>query len=125
RVSGGLRAGFRKVRHVTPMLSLDSLMEADDLREFDARARRILEVDSIGYVAETKFDGLSVELVYEDGVLVRGSTRGDGDQGEDVTENLRTIRAVPLGLRATGAKHKPAGRIALRGEALVLLSEFE
>ncbi len=66
RVSGGLRAGFRKVRHVTPMLSLDSLMEPDDVREFDARARRILEVDAIGYVAEPKFDGLSVELLYEE-----------------------------------------------------------
>ena len=125
RVSGGLRAGFKKVRHVTPMLSLDSLMDVDEVREFDARARRLLEVDSISYVAETKFDGLSVELVYEDGVLVRGSTRGDGEQGEDVTENLRTIRAVPLRLRAARAKHEPAGRIAVRGEALMLLSEFE
>lgn len=124
RVSGGLRAGFKKVRHVIPMLSLDSLMEVDDVREFDARARRILEVDAIAYVAETKFDGLSVELVYEDGVLVRGSTRGDGEQGEDITENLRTIRAIPLGLRADG-KHKPRGQIAIRGEALMLLAEFE
>jgi DNA ligase (NAD+) len=124
RVSGGLRAGFRKVRHITPMLSLDSLMEPDDLREFDARARRILEVEAIAYVAEPKFDGLSVELVYEDGVLVRGSTRGDGEQGEEITENLRTIRAVPLRLRA-GSKHPPEGRIAVRGEALMPLAEFD
>src|SRR6185503_4381123 len=105
RVAGGLRAAFRKVPHVRPMLSLDSLMEEEEVREFDARVRKGLGLDAglfadqVGYLAEPKFDGLSIELVYENGAFVRGSTRGDGEMGEDVTENLRTIRAIPLRLR--------------------------
>src|SRR5262249_23865664 len=100
RVAGGLREGFKKVRHLRPMLSLDSLMDEADVREFDERVKRGLGLDAddlfanqVKYMAEPKFDGLSIELVYEDGVLVRGSTRGDGEVGEDVTENLRTIRS--------------------------------
>ena len=131
RVGAAPRAGFRKVRHVRPMLSLDSLMEESEVREFDARVRKGLRSDeglfaeAVGYVAEPKFDGLSIELVYEDGVLVRGSTRGDGEMGEDVTENLRTIRAVPLRLSANGPKGGQRGRVAVRGEALMPLAEFE
>jgi DNA ligase (NAD+) len=125
RVSGGLREAFKKVRHVAPMLSLQSLMNEAELREFDARVRKALEVDAIEYVAEHKFDGLSVELVYEDGAFVRGSTRGDGEVGEDVTENLRTIRALPLRLRAAAGRTAPRGTLAVRGEALMRLSEFE
>jgi len=113
------------VKHLHPMLSLDSLMERDEVLEFDERVRRLLEIDATTYVAEPKFDGLSVELVYEDGVFVRGSTRGDGDSGEDITENLRTIRALPLRLEAPKGAPKPAGRIAVRGEALMPLAEFE
>ena len=123
RVSGGLRTAFKKVRHVTPMRSLDSLMTVEEVLEFDERARRLLEVDAVAYVAERKFDGLSVELVYEDGVFVRGSTRGDGEQGEDITENLRTIRALPLRLRE--GPPAPRGPIAVRGEAIMPLAEFE
>jgi DNA ligase (NAD+) len=123
RVGGGLRTAFKKVRHLKPMLSLDSLMEADEVLEFDGRVRKALEVERVTYVGEPKFDGLSVELVYEDGVFVRGSTRGDGENGEDITENLRTIRALPLRLREDGAR--PKGRIAVRGEALMTLPEFE
>jgi len=123
RVGGGLRTAFKKVRHVKPMLSLDSLMERDEVLEFDGRVRKGLEVEAVTYVAEPKFDGLSVELVYEDGVFVRGSTRGDGETGEDITENLRTIRALPLRLDDDGMK--PKGRIAVRGEALMTLPEFE
>jgi DNA ligase (NAD+) len=123
RVGGGLRTAFKKVGHLKPMLSLDSLMEADEVLEFDGRVRKALEVERVTYVAEPKFDGLSVELVYEDGVFVRGSTRGDGENGEDITENLRTIRALPLRLREDGAR--PKGRIAVRGEALMTLPEFE
>jgi DNA ligase (NAD+) len=123
RVGGGLRTAFKKVRHVTPMRSLDSLMDVAEVLEFDERARRLLEVDAIAYVAEPKFDGLSVELVYEDGVFVRGSTRGDGEQGEDITGNLRTVRALPLRLR--DGRPAPRGTIAVRGEALMPLAEFE
>lgn len=78
RVGGGLRAAFQKVRHLKPLLSIDSLMAASEVLEFDGRVRKALEVERVTYLAEPKFDGLSVELVYEDGVFVRGSTRGDG-----------------------------------------------
>jgi DNA ligase (NAD+) len=124
RVGGGLREAFRKVPHVRPLLSLDSLMAEEEVREFDARVRRRLERDDVAYVAEPKFDGLSIELVYENGVLARGSTRGDGEQGEDVTENLRTIRAIPLRLAAAGPRGGDRGVVAIRGEALMLLDEF-
>src|SRR5947208_1830908 len=70
--------------------------------EFDARVQRSLEVDAVDYWVEPKFDGLSIELVYENGVLSRGSTRGNGEVGEDITENLRTIRSIPLRLGGTG-----------------------
>jgi len=125
RVSGPMREAFKKVRHEGLMLSLESLMSADEVREFDARARKALEVEQIAYVAEPKFDGLSVELVYEDGVFVRGSTRGNGELGEDVTENLRTIRAVPLRLSDRGPKAGLSGRVSVRGEALMPLPEFD
>src|SRR5205823_2191980 len=98
RVSGGVREGFHKVPHVAPMGSLDSLMEREELVEFDERVRRALDVERVDYRLEPKFDGLSIELVYEDGVFTRGSTRGNGEIGEDVTANLRTIRAIPLRL---------------------------
>jgi len=129
RVSGGLREGFKKVKHVRSLLSLDSLMDEREVREFDERVRKGLGLgeglfaeEPVLYMAEPKFDGLSIELVYEDGVLVRGSTRGDGEVGEEVTENLRTIRAIPLRLRDEGP---PAlGLVAVRGEVLIPLPAF-
>ena len=129
RVGGGLREGFRKIKHVKPLLSLDSLMAQDEVREFDERVRKGLGLDEglfaedVAYMAEPKFDGLSIELVYEDGVFARGSTRGDGETGEDVTENLRTIRAIPLRLREDGPPAR--GTIAIRGEVLIPLAAFE
>ena len=130
RVAGGLREGFKKVKHVRAMLSLDSLMDEAEVREFDERVKRGLGLEEdglfaseqIAYMAEPKFDGLSIELVYEDGVFTRGSTRGDGEVGEDVTENLRTIRAIPLRLRDDGPPAK--GTIAIRGEVLIPLPAF-
>ncbi len=128
RVSGGVREGFKKAPHVAPMGSLDSLMERDEVTEFDARVRKALDVERVAYRVEPKFDGLSIELVYEGGVFVRGSTRGDGEVGEDVTENLRTIRAIPLrlggGTRDT-KRGATAGTVSVRGEAIMLLAEFE
>ncbi len=124
RVSGELRTAFKKARHASPMLSLDSLMQADEVSEFDARVRKGLEVEVVTYVAEPKFDGLSVELVYEGGVFVRGTTRGNGEMGEDITENLRTIRAVPLRLADAGPGGSPRGTVSVRGEALMPLPEF-
>jgi DNA ligase (NAD+) len=125
RVGGAIRTGFKKAPHVRPMLSLDSLVDAQEVLDFDGRVRKALEVERVDYIAEPKFDGLSIELVYRDGLLVRGSTRGDGEVGEDVTENLRTIRAVPLRLAATAPRSLQKGEIAVRGEALMPLPEFE
>jgi DNA ligase (NAD+) len=131
RVGGALRTAFKKTRHTAAMGSLDSLMDLDEVREFDARVRKALHSDEglfaevPVYLAEHKFDGLSVELVYEDGLFVRGSTRGDGEVGEDVTENLRTIRAIPLRLAEGGPEGGRSGTLAVRGEALMTLSEFE
>jgi DNA ligase (NAD+) len=130
RVAGGLREGFKKLKHVRPLLSLDSLMQESEVREFDERVKKGLGLEADGlfagerieYMAEPKFDGLSIELVYEDGVLTRGSTRGDGEVGEDVTENLRTIRAIPLRLRESGPPAK--GTVAIRGEVLIPLPAF-
>jgi DNA ligase (NAD+) len=125
RTGSGMRTAFKKVTHLAPMLSLESLMDAGEVLEFDTRVRRALGAESVPYHAEPKFDGLSVELVYEDGLFVRGSTRGDGQVGEDVTENLRTIRAIPLRLADAGPRGGARGRVAVRGEALMPLKEFE
>jgi DNA ligase (NAD+) len=120
RVSGGLREGFKKVKHVRPLLSLDSLMSEREVAEFDERVKKGLGLDEglfaeeVAYMAEHKFDGLSIELVYDDGILTRGSTRGDGDVGEDVTENLRTIRAIPLRLREEARPRAAPSRSAAR-----------
>src|SRR5579884_2629141 len=108
RVGGVPLSELKKVTHERPMLSLDSIMKAEDVRAFDARVRRELsrELDrpmdevKIQYTAEPKFDGLSVELVYDEGRFVRGATRGDGVMGEEVTANLRTLRSLPLQLHA-------------------------
>ncbi len=100
RVGGKVQSAFGEVRHLAPMLSLESLMSADEVREFVKRVEKGLEGETIEYMAEPKFDGLSVELVYEAGRFQRGSTRGDGATGENVTENLKTIRSLPLRLYA-------------------------
>ena len=100
RVGGAPESGFAKVRHRVPMLSLDNAMDAEEFAEFCARARRFvgLAADApLAFVAEPKIDGLSINLTYEDGRFVRGATRGDGTEGEDVTANLRTMKSVPRG----------------------------
>lgn len=111
-----------KVSHEKPMLSLDSITDQDDVRAFDTRMKRELETDQIVYTAEPKFDGLSVELVYDQGTFVRGATRGDGMVGEDVTINLRTIRALPLQLNPHSTL--PA-HLVVRGEVYMRLDEFQ
>lgn len=111
-----------KVRHEQAMLSLDSLVEQSDVLAFDQRMKRELGVSSVGYTAEPKFDGLSVELLYERGFFARGATRGDGVTGEDVTVNLKTIRALPLQLMpGTGYPD----RLVVRGEVYMKLDEFQ
>ncbi len=100
RVAGRPLEGFTTVRHAVPMLSMDNTYNADELRAFDERVRKLLEASRYDYVVELKIDGLAVSLRYEHGVLTTGATRGDGEVGDDVTSNIRTIHAVPLRLHA-------------------------
>jgi len=149
RVAGRPIEGFPTVEHLVPMLSLDNAYNEDELRAFDERVRRGLrdaagpkgqgagpkgpalqsepdvgrvlsDPPTVPYVAELKIDGLSIALTYEDGSLRRGATRGDGTRGEDVTANVRTIRAIPLSL-----KHGPVGRVEARGEVYLARASFE
>jgi DNA ligase (NAD+) len=125
RVSGRVAEGFQNVAHAEPMLSLDNAYDEDELRAFDDRVRRGLSEAGttptvVDYVAELKIDGVSIALTYVDGVLARGATRGDGSKGEDVTSNVRTIRAVPLQL-----KTPVPGKIEVRGEVYMPRAAFE
>src|SRR3954465_7009439 len=122
RVAGRAAEGFPTVEHIAPMLSLDNAYNEEELRAFDERVRRGAGKGSepIAYVAELKIDGLSIALTYEDGRLVRGATRGDGVRGEDVTANVRTIRAIPLSLRGA-----PPGRLEIRGEVYLSRPSFQ
>ncbi|MSO63170.1 MAG: NAD-dependent DNA ligase LigA [Acidobacteria bacterium] len=121
RVGGRPAEGFVTVEHAQPMLSLDNAYNEDDLRAFDERVRKGLAIAaSPSYVAELKIDGLSIALTYDRGQLVRGATRGDGTRGEDVTRNVRTVRAVPLSL-----EHGPQARVEIRGEVYLSKKAFE
>jgi DNA ligase (NAD+) len=130
RVGGRPTAGFAQVAHLQPMLSLDNAYDEDDLRAFDERVRKGIGWDEPGrrspgdggpaYVAELKIDGLSMALTYENGKLVRGATRGNGISGDEVTPNVRTVRAIPLSL-----KGGPAARIEIRGEVYLPKKNFE
>jgi len=122
RVGAPPLSELSKVSHEKPMLSLDSIVDQEDVRAFDQRMKRELETEQPVYTAEPKFDGLSVELVYDQGRFVRGATRGDGMIGEDVTVNLRTIRALPLQLHAEA---DPPAHLVLRGEVYMRLDEFQ
>jgi len=116
---------FGKVRHNVPMLSLDNAMSRDEVEEFENRVRRFLNHPGpIEYVAEHKFDGVAVELVYENGVFAAGSTRGDGTTGEDVTANLKTIRSIPLRLRDPGGRTAIPPRLEIRAEVLLSKKAF-
>ncbi|MCY8514689.1 NAD-dependent DNA ligase LigA [Bacillus atrophaeus] len=117
RVGGAVIDAFQKVRHGTPMLSLGNAFNAEDLRDFDRRVRQAVG-DDVAYNVELKIDGLAVSLRYEDGYFVRGATRGDGTTGEDITENLKTIRNIPL-------KMKRNLSIEVRGEAYMPKRSFE
>lgn len=114
---------FDKVRHAEPMLSLDNAFSYEDLVDFDGRVKRLLKAEGdIEYTVEPKYDGLAIELTYRDGLLYKASTRGDGYEGEDVTQNVRTIKAVPL--RIEGVKTIPEV-IDVRGEVYMDIEEFE
>lgn len=118
RVGAAPLEEFATVRHRTPMMSLANAFGRDDLEAFDARVRKALGVESVEYVAELKIDGVAISLSYQEGRFVRGATRGDGEQGEDVTQNLRTIQSVPLRLR------RPV-TIDVRGEVFMSRADFE
>ena len=127
RVGGAPRAGFKEVRHSVPMVSLDNAFSFEALGEFDRRVRELTGREKIDYIAEHKFDGLSLSLLYEKGALVRGVTRGDGITGEDVTPNVKTIRSIPLTidpglLKKAGMQH---GTFEVRGEVIMTRKAFE
>ncbi|HJP92603.1 MAG TPA: NAD-dependent DNA ligase LigA [Pyrinomonadaceae bacterium] len=123
RVGGRPAEGFPEVVHARPMLSLDNSYNIDELRAFDERCQRLAEGRRLEYVAELKIDGLSLSLQYEDGFLVRGVTRGDGRIGEEVTQNARTIRSVPLRLKER--KKRIDSAIEVRGEVFIPRDVFE
>jgi DNA ligase (NAD+) len=112
RIGGAPAEGFAEVRHKPPMLSLDNASAEDEVREWDERVRKGLGADGVAYVCEAKIDGVAIALEYDDGILARGSTRGDGFTGDDITANLKTIHDVPLRL-----SEPPPGRLEVRGEA--------
>ncbi len=123
RVGGQPTKEFGAVVHDPPMLSLANTYSEEEIRDFDRRVRELLEVgDEPAYVAELKFDGVAIALTYRDGVLVRGATRGDGTQGDDITNNLRTVRSLPLQVRA---REKGLLDFEVRGEAFMHRKDFD
>ena len=120
RVGSAPLAGFSEVRHVVPMLSLANAFGDDEVLDFDRRCRKLIETSRIQYVAEPKLDGLAVSLTYEDGQLVQAATRGDGVRGEDVTQNIRGIRSIPLRLRGNDWP----SLLEVRGEVYMPLEGF-
>ena len=126
RVGGPPRDGFQTVKHARPMLSLDNAFSNDALLEWDRRVREGSGHEKIEYIAEHKFDGLSISLQYEAGMLVRGVTRGDGSTGEDVTPNVKTIRSIPLRIDAALLKKsKMPADFEIRGEVMMTRKAFE
>ena len=121
RVGGAALKEFDSVEHVVPMLSLNNAFEDAELIAFDRRCREGLEVKQVNYAGELKFDGLAISLRYENGSLVRAATRGDGASGEDVTANIKTVRAIPLRLLG---KNIPAV-LEVRGEVFMYLDDFQ
>lgn len=123
RVGGVVLEGFPTVEHRAPMLSLDSSDDVADFERFDRRLREHLDVEQVAYVVDPKFDGASIELVYEDGLLTTAATRGDGLRGEGVLENARTIRSIPLRLQDDD---RPAPKmLSVRGEVIIHHADFE
>lgn len=116
RVAKGLSEKFPAVSHLVPMLSLDNTYNADDLRDWDRRCKELAGTDEIEYCAEPKYDGASISLIYENGQLVRGATRGDGVMGEEVTINIKQIRSIPL---STAFTKDNVNQIEIRGEVVI------
>jgi DNA ligase (NAD+) len=126
RVGGAPREGFQTLRHARPMMSLDNAFSFEAVTEFDRRVQELSGREKIDYTVEHKFDGLSIALLYENGALIRGVTRGDGTTGEDVTLNVRTIRSVPLSVDpAVLRKLGMSGDFEVRGEIIMSKKAFE
>ncbi|MBS1962625.1 MAG: NAD-dependent DNA ligase LigA [Bdellovibrionales bacterium] len=128
RVGGAPVDEFAKVKHRVPMLSLANAFDEKDFRAFDERVRKFLDVapgEDLEYHVELKFDGLSMSLTYEDGEFAYAATRGDGETGEDVTHNIRTIKSIPMRLDTKAAKTKTPKTIEIRGEVIFPIKDFE
>src|SRR6478752_7513769 len=116
RVAKGLTKDFPTVQHLVPMLSLDNSYNSDDLVDFDRKAREATGIDKIEYTVEPKFDGGSLSLIYENDMLVRGATRGNGVEGDEVTTNIRQIKSIPLSARFSDYGLQ---QVEIRGEVLI------
>ncbi len=127
RVGGEPVKAFRQIEHKIPMLSLDNTYTFEELDDFDKRVKKFLGQDQAAYFAEEKIDGVSISLIYEKGRLSLGATRGDGRFGDDVTENIKTVRSIPLAIPASGAayKGKPPDFLEVRGEIYMPEASFE
>ena len=121
KVGGAPIEGFQTVAHRLPMLSIDNIFEQEGLREFETRICKLLEAEQVELTAEYKIDGVAVSLIYENGHLTQGVTRGDGQQGDDITHNVRTIGGVPLRLQTDN----PPQVLEVRGEAYISNSDFQ
>ncbi|TAE55626.1 MAG: NAD-dependent DNA ligase LigA [Bacteroidetes bacterium] len=120
RVGGEITKDFASFRHIRPMMSLGNSYSMEDILDFDRQVQELAGGQSVSYLVDHKFDGVSLSLHYEDGLLVRGVTRGDGVQGDDITANVRTIRSIPL--RLMGENHPP--RLEVRGEVIMWKDGF-
>ena len=122
RVGSSLNQGFNTVQHIVPMLSLDNSFSAEDLIDWNRKALELAEIPSLKYCVEPKFDGASISLIYENDTLVRAVTRGDGIEGEDITNNIKQIRSIPL-----SAPFSSYGiqMIEIRGEVMMSKKSFE
>ncbi len=129
RVAGQVRPGFTKIRHQARMVSLADAFSREELEQWDQRWRKLRPSAKTEYLIDLKLDGLAMSLVYQNGVLIQAATRGDGQVGEDVTNNIKTIEAIPLSLRtidlAATQKKLVAGRVEIRGEVVMRKNEFE
>ena len=122
RVGGQITKEFSTVLHAIPMLSLSNTYSEDEVRDFDRRVHEIVSNEQVQFVCELKFDGIAISLRYEDGIFVQGATRGDGTQGDDITQNLKTIRSIPLRLRPV---RNGLRTIEVRGEVFMKRVDFQ
>src|SRR3989344_4474270 len=123
RVAGRPLSGFKKVTHRVRMLSLEDVFSNEEFSEWFERIKKLQPDEKFSFYVEPKFDGLAISLLYEDGVLTRAATRGDGTVGEDITHNIRTIESVPLRMRPEGKFSK--GPVEIRGEAIITKKNFD